>query len=226
MKREAYISKLNKPYIKRRKNAVFRKKVPHKIALQKSQSLQNNIFFNLIPSVVSLIAIFISSFVIYTQNSTRMLAEPINIPENFVYPSKEDDKPQRILIPKIFVDASVKEAKVENGTWQTYEDSASFGVGSAFPNTNNGNTVIFAHAKARLFSELDKLNEKDVVYVLGKDGWYRYFVDQKFYVLPNDIGFLSKDYGRSLILFTCYGADDEKRVVIIAKFEGKEDGKI
>lgn len=126
--------------------------------------------------------------------------------------------PSKIQASVIDLDLKVKPADVEKDTWQLFDDAASFGRGSAALNSAKGNTVIFAHAKSKLFARLNDLNENDEVLVKSKLNTYKFVVSQKLYVEPSDIEFINRDYGKSLILFTCYGPDDEKRVVIIAKF--------
>lgn len=183
-------------------------------------------FIHALTVLLSGAAIFISLSVLYSNTSDKLtVATPATEPFSKINLEKEDIIPLRVVIPKISVDLQVKEATVSEGTWQTYDDSASYGVGSSVLNKLNGMSVIFAHARAGMFSRLNDLSDGDSIYVLSKDVWYRYVVFKKIYVLPSDVSFLNEGLGRSLALFTCYGPDDEKRVVVLALFEKLESSK-
>ncbi len=170
-----------------------------------------------LPLISSLIFTFISIFVVTSTLRPAFQDDYRYVPKTLIF-KKEKEVPHRVVIPKVSVDRLIKEAVIQNGTWETFDDFVSYGLGSALPDELKGSTVMFAHARAGLFSRLDELLDGDSIYVLGKNSWYRYQVLKKIYVLPTETDFLKEDYGRSLILFTCYGPLDEKRVVIISKY--------
>lgn len=179
--------------------------------------------YSLLPSFIFSLGLILTSYIIFHQETvpSSELFKPLDKALIF---QKERSIPIRIVIPKISVDLPVKLASISGETWETFSDSASFGVGSAFLDDEKGNTVIFAHAKTGFFSKLNDLSLGDITYVFSKHGWVKYEVSEKIYVDPNDTKFLEGNYGKSLILFTCYGNDDEKRVVVILDFKEKDEG--
>ncbi len=137
----------------------------------------------------------------------------------------KDSRPDKIYIPSLTIELPVRPTEVVAGTWQTFNDSASFGIGSAPLNMATGNTVIFAHAKSGLFKGIDKLKAGDLILARSSDIWYQFEVSRRFYVDPKDVSFLNRNFGKSLILLTCYGEDDEKRVVIVAREKGNHNAE-
>lgn len=126
------------------------------------------------------------------------------------------DLPKRIIIPSRQIDLPVKAAKVVNGTWELSQDSASFGLGSATPG-GPGNTVIFAHAKWKLFRPLRTIKKGAKVYVLTAEDWYVYEVERIKTVLPSQVEVIGPTEDDTLTLFTCTGFADAKRLIVIAK---------
>lgn len=123
--------------------------------------------------------------------------------------------PIKIIIPQINIDVSVKPAQLINGYWETSEDSASFGLGSAPPGSV-GNTVIFAHAREKLFLTLKDIKLKSKIYILTDTQWYTYEVENIKEVWPNDTYVISPTKNRKLTIFTCSGFFDTKRLVVTA----------
>ena len=124
--------------------------------------------------------------------------------------------PQRIVIPSVSIDVSVREARVVNGKWEIFEDAASFGIGSAMPG-EIGNSVIFAHARVGYFLPLKEIEKDSLVYVLSKNEWYSYRVDEIKDVFPNDISVIGPTEDETLTLYTCSGFADTKRLIVVAK---------
>ncbi|MFZ5933143.1 MAG: sortase [Patescibacteria group bacterium] len=124
--------------------------------------------------------------------------------------------PTQIIIPVAAIDIPVKAARVVKGKWEVFEDSAAFGLGSNEPGSA-GNTVIFAHARRGLFLPLREVKLSDKVYVMTKDDWYSYQVNEIKEVLPNDISVIKPTEDETLTLYTCSGFADSKRLIVIAK---------
>ena len=89
-------------------------------------------------------------------------SEPIVASSNFK--KSENSSIVRILIPKEDIDLSVKSAKIVKGYWETSEETASHGEGTANPG-ERGNIVVFAHARAGLFYNLKDIKKDDIVYL-------------------------------------------------------------
>lgn len=144
--------------------------------------------------------------------------EPVTIDNNLLKSTnnKISAPPVKISIPSIGVDIPVKEAKVVKGYWEVFPDSAGWGVGSASP-AENGNTVIFAHAREGLFLPLKKIKVGAEITVFTKDKWFLYKVVGLQEVLPSQTEVITPTNDSRLTLYTCTGFSDSKRLIVIAK---------
>lgn len=124
--------------------------------------------------------------------------------------------PVRVIIPSLAIDVVVKPAKVINGKWEIFEDSASYGVGSANPG-ENGNIVVFAHARWGLFLPLRKITKGTKIYILTKKGWYNYEVSETKEVKPIDVSVIQPTIDETITLYTCSGFADTKRLIVTGK---------
>lgn len=127
-----------------------------------------------------------------------------------------EEIPVRIIIPKLSIDIPVTESKVVDGYWELSDDSASFGLGSAFPG-DLGNSVIFAHAREKLFGPLKRISLKDNIHILTKRHYFSYEVTEVKAVYPNQIEVVAPTVDERITLFTCSGFLDNQRLVVIAK---------
>lgn len=141
---------------------------------------------------------------------------PIRIEEALTRGTIAVQSPVRIIIPSVAIDLPVIESKLVNGYWEVSETTASHGMGSSLPG-QNGNTVIFAHARKGLFLPLRDIAANNRVYVLTNDRWHRYRVVQTTEVAPNNIQTIRPTDDETLTLFTCSGFLDSKRLVVVAK---------
>ena len=124
--------------------------------------------------------------------------------------------PDRILIPSLSLDLAVKPAKVIDGKWEVFEDSAAFGIGSAIPGSR-GNSVIFAHAREGAFLPLRKIKIGYRIYLVVGEKIYTYSVFDIHEVMPNDLSVLSAGDEEILTLYTCSGFQDMKRLIVTAR---------
>lgn len=127
-----------------------------------------------------------------------------------------EEVPARIIIPQLNIDIAVKESQVVNGYWELSEDTASFGLGSSFPG-DNGNSVIFAHARNNLFGPLKKVSLKNKIYILSARHYFIYEVSEIKVVYPNQVEVVGPTKDERLTLFTCSGFFDNQRLIVIAK---------
>ena len=110
-----------------------------------------------------------------TNNGSLKNIEPIKIDSKLLSDKEPSQPPSRVIIPGLKMDLPIVEAKVVAGIWEISETTASHGIGSANPG-ENGNIVIFAHARDDLFGPLRNLKQNDIIYILTKDRWYKYEV--------------------------------------------------
>lgn len=152
---------------------------------------------------------------IYPVNSDYSFAnEPVKV-EGF---KKSDPAvlPERIMVPALGVDLPVKEAKIINGYWEVFSDTAAWGKDSGVPG-EVGNQVIFAHAREGLFLPLKDVTTGMRVYVLTDQNWYQYEVEEIKEVLPNQVEVIAPTEDETLTLYTCSGFRDSKRLIVTAK---------
>ncbi|OGG01816.1 hypothetical protein A2Z33_00985 [Candidatus Gottesmanbacteria bacterium RBG_16_52_11] len=121
----------------------------------------------------------------------------------------------RIVIPRHNIDLAVKESPVINGIWELSETTASHGEGTANPG-QQGNIVIFAHARPGLFGPLREITKGTPVYLLTKDRWYRYTVIETKMVSPDQTEVIRDTPQETLTLYTCSGFLDTKRLIAVA----------
>ncbi|MBI2029709.1 sortase [Candidatus Gottesmanbacteria bacterium] len=127
------------------------------------------------------------------------------------------DYPVKIIIPQLRIDLEVKPSKIVDGVWEIHPNVANFGVGSSLP-SENGNTVIFAHAKKKQFGPLRAVKKGFEVSVQTKNSlWYTYKVVEMKEVKPYDMEVIAPTNEKTLTLFTCSGFADSKRLIIVAK---------
>jgi len=170
----------------------------------------------LVNKILALIFISIGLFILMGYpKSAPNTNNPIKINENLYKNQTAQNLPVRILLPKQDIDINVTPSKIINGYWELSENTASYGEGSGVPG-QNGNTVIFAHARQGLFYNLKDVKINDMIYVFTKDKWYKYKVNKITAVYPNQTEVIKPTKNQTLTLYTCTGFSDEKRLVISA----------
>ncbi len=137
-----------------------------------------------------------------------------------------NDIPLRIIINDLNIDANVKSSRIVNGTWEVNDEHANFGEGSSYLDEPHGNTIIFAHAREKLFRNLDNVKNGNVINVIGEKGIYSYKIISVYRVLPNEIEKLISYGSENLTLFTCEGFGDEYRLVVKAQKIDNSDLKL
>lgn len=127
--------------------------------------------------------------------------------------------PNRLIIPKIGVNAPIIESKsseygLSKGAWHMPDSSTP---------ENGGNTVITGHRFKYLppnnltFYLFDKLKTGDVISVIWKEKEYYYTIKETKIVPKTDTSILGKTKEPILTLFTCHPLfSEENRLVVIA----------
>lgn len=217
-----------------RKRINSRKKVPLKLKKTKKKDFKKGIILIIIGVlVISAPTIFSrlnkikttpsQTSVVYqnqtgVKNPTISEKEPIKISKDLTkkIDSTGEEVPAKIIIPRLNIDLPVIEAKVVDGYWELSENTASFGLGSAFLG-DAGNSVIFAHARDHLFGPLKRIIPKDKIYVLSKKHYFNYEVTEIKTVYPNQVEVVGPSTDERLTLFTCSGFFDSQRLIVVAK---------
>lgn len=154
----------------------------------------------------------------YLIASLSAQTQTIKIDPEFSYTQDQikNNPPEKIIIPSLNIDLPVTESEIVDGFWETSTDSASFGLGSAYPG-EAGNSVIFAHAQVGLFANLGNIQKDSRIYVLSQDKWFSYKVVEIKTVLPTAIEVITPTQDETLTLYTCTGFRDAYRFVVVAK---------
>lgn len=142
-------------------------------------------------------------------------SQPFKVSTELLSKKETTQAPSKIIIPNYKVDLKVIEAPVINGFWELSETTASHGVGSANPG-ENGNIVVFAHARDDLFGPLRDMKVGDKIYLLTKDHWATYQVSETKLVNPDQVEVIAPTKQETLTLFTCSGFLDSKRLIVKA----------
>ncbi|OGG16703.1 hypothetical protein A3D78_00625 [Candidatus Gottesmanbacteria bacterium RIFCSPHIGHO2_02_FULL_39_14] len=152
--------------------------------------------------------------------STSFANEPVSVDKKLLEAPKKQTIPKsppiRIVIPSLNIDLPVRQAKIVNGFWEVFTDSAGFGLGSAFPEDDEGNQVIFAHARQGLFGPLKDIKTGANITVMTQNQWYSYTVDNIKEVLPSQTEVIAPTEDPILTLYTCSGYADSKRLIVTA----------
>lgn len=129
---------------------------------------------------------------------------------------EEGDLPIRVIIPELSIDLPIRQARVIEGFWEVFSDSAGWGEGTGIPG-KIGNQVIFAHAREGLFLPLQSIKLGMKVYVLTENGWYEYKVTEIKEVYPSQVEVIESTNEETLTLYTCSGFTDNKRLIVVSK---------
>ncbi len=143
-------------------------------------------------------------------------SEPVKIQGFSVSEIDEASLPKQIIIPSLGIDLAVNKAKVVEGYWEVFTDSAGWGEGSGIPGAN-GNQVIFAHARKGLFLSLRQVREEMKIEVVTDDSQYTYEIIEIKEVYPYQTEVIEPTDDETLTLYTCSGFADSKRLIVIAK---------
>lgn len=185
---------------------------------KKSQKNKKAANLNLRNKTIGIFLVFLSLFILlfpsYLKQHSRL--NPVKVNFEIKKTQMEGLIPDRIILPDQDINVVVKEAKIENGYWQVFENTASYGQGSALLN-EKGNMVIFAHAREGLFYNLRDVKENDLVFVYNKKTKYTYKVKKIKSVLPNETSVIAPTKNEVLTLYTCTGFYDEKRLIVTAE---------
>ncbi|GAC1624118.1 MAG: hypothetical protein NVS4B2_01600 [Chloroflexota bacterium] len=131
-------------------------------------------------------------------------------------PAPGSELAQRIVIPKINVNAPVVETPPQGGVWAV----ADWSVGhlSTTPSPGGaGNNALSAHddIKGEVFKRLGELRPGDAVILRTRHAIYKYVVTSEATVDPSNVGVLASTAKPTLTLITCspYWVDTQRLIV-------------
>lgn len=123
--------------------------------------------------------------------------------------------PKQILIRSIQVSLPIAQTSIKNGTWEIFNDGASHLSTSANPDEHQP-IIVYAHNRTSQFGNIGMLKKGDSIVLSSGKSHYLYSVNRQIVVNPSDIAALTKAKGETLILYTCTGWADSKRLLVYA----------
>ena len=126
--------------------------------------------------------------------------------------------PTRIKIPRLNVDLPVIHGTYSQQAWDLSPKEALFAEGTALPNKESGNTLIYGHNTSDVFSKTAQLKTGDTVFVFTNSQHifvYEYVSDE--IVKPTDTSIFSYKGDPQLTLLTCNGFLDSHRRLMFFK---------
>ncbi len=145
------------------------------------------------------------------------------IPETQIIASKvnlESEIPLRVIVDSVNIDIPIQESPFENGSWIAHEDSASYALGTSPLNSETGNTLIFGHARSKIFKPLINAKLGDIVKVYSNSEIYFYKIVDREVVSPYNIDALESPANYKITLLTCIGKNDESRLLLRGELIG------
>lgn len=125
-------------------------------------------------------------------------------------------KPIAVHVPSVGVQKAVMPGYYDavKQTWTLSDENAHFASMSSQPNTQTGNTFIYGHNTARVFSKLRDLAPGDIAHVTTESGMtFVYRFRDSIEVNPEDTYVLSGTSRPTLSLQTCTGLWYQKRTI-------------
>ncbi|MFZ5437992.1 MAG: sortase [Patescibacteria group bacterium] len=128
----------------------------------------------------------------------------------------EDSFVTEVSFPSLNINRDVVTTHVKNGEWLLVDAAANYVYESARPG-DVGPVIIYGHNTPAVFGQLTQLVVgQDIIVKTASGQKFYYLVTAKKVVDPDEVGLLESNK-ETLIIYTCTGFLDSKRLVIIAK---------
>ena len=152
----------------------------------------------------------------YPAPSTPVYADTLELELDELSAEKVEIKesPSSISVTSLGLDLPVAAGVVKGNQWTLFEDKASWLSTSEEPGL--GNVIIYAHNRPNLFGDLKDLVVGDEIVLAHQGKPHLYKVSKVRKVTPEDVDAVLSDDDQ-LTLYTCDGAFDQKRLVVIAE---------
>jgi len=125
--------------------------------------------------------------------------------------------PKSIKINRLHLNLPIEGTDIINGKWPISKYAVSY-LKSSEKLAGNGTTIIYGHNKTNIFGQLNEVKIGDKIgLTLSDNRNVSYTVYQTIVVRPNEVSALKTNTGSMLILYTCTGFADSKRLVVKAK---------
>lgn len=175
---------------------------PKKFLLKK---LLGAIFLILGSSLLTSVIFYLSVIPNYIQKKIKMEEKRLMI------------IPKKILIPSLNLDMPIEEAVASQSSWILPSKAVAF-IPDTFWGEEKEDLVIFG--KSEYLANLEKINKGDKIYILGKESYFIYQVENTKVTLPQDESIFAKTGEKKMTLFSTQDYSKGKRFVVIAKQYG------
>lgn len=124
--------------------------------------------------------------------------------------------PVELVIESVGMKLAVYGARNEGGKWETTKSGVSYLLGSAIPG-ERGSSIFYGHNWESLMGKLGKVKPGESVEIEMSDGSKRVFMVKYVQeVSPRETEVLKESDDKRVIIYTCSGFLDRKRVVVTA----------
>lgn len=134
--------------------------------------------------------------------------------------------PKRIVVKSVNIDLPVIESPFKDGSWIADEHYASYAQGTPALNSSNGNTLIFAHARSKIFKPIIETKEGDIINIYSQTKIYYYKIVDREIISPYNIEALKSHAKHIVTLLTCIGENDENRLMLQGELIGLSENKL
>ncbi|OGK15037.1 hypothetical protein A2690_02910 [Candidatus Roizmanbacteria bacterium RIFCSPHIGHO2_01_FULL_39_12b] len=123
--------------------------------------------------------------------------------------------PKQIIIKSLEISLPIKQTIIKNGVWEVFNEGASHLSTSGYPDENKP-IIVYAHNRNNQFGKIDGLKKGDQIILSDGLNHYLYLVSRQKVVEPSNTQALKESRGEILILYTCTGFADSKRLLVYA----------
>ncbi len=130
--------------------------------------------------------------------------------------------PVSMSVPRLGIELPIIDGAYDqpSDSWTLSEDKAQFASVTALPNNQTGNTFIYGHNTAAVFSALAQLQAGDEALIRTTNGLqFTYVFNGNQIVNPDATSILSPTAAPTLTLMTCEGIFSEARRVALFDFK-------
>lgn len=181
--------------------------------------------------LVYFLVLFLVSYTAYSGSvKPRMIRDAPDYPlkakeikeSQTVKPEVISGKPVLVAIPRLGVKAAIVDGNYASDTqkWNVSPSHAHFATVTSLPNNQAGNTLIYGHNSADLFSKTNQLVEEDKLYIWTENDWlfgYEFVSGEE--VRPENTQVFNYEGEPRVTLITCTGFLNEKRRMMTFNFQ-------
>lgn len=168
---------------------------------------------------IALLLVLGATFILFGIYNKLQYQKSLSFSKNFAVVNtvkKHRYIPTAINITKLNLTLPIKQTNIKDGVWEINPDGASHLKTSGYP-LEKSPIIVYAHNKKSQFGLLKELEVGDFVSVkTNKKEEFFYKVNNIQTINPSDIEVLKKIKDNQLVLYTCIGFADSKRLLVSA----------